>query len=332
MLPSSLIGDSDLSLPPRVQLEVPKTASIAGLLPVANGMQSWRNSNDFVVISCPYHADPDKNNQDWYDQARKGLRDDQFQREVMIDFSARGGQKVFPYLDKSPHRWFVNPWGEIPKNYTIVAGLDFGSRNPSSILMAAVSERGHFHIFSEFYKPSNPSEIARYLKNHPYFSRLTKIAADPSVFNKNQHSLQEQFGVITSIAEMLQDLGIYQLERGNNDRLAGLERVKYMLRHSELQDLKPYVTISRDCPNLWKELTEIVYKEETPEQLSNRNASEDTVKKKDHAFDALKYALLSWNVPSDFIDKPSAPEFSLVSIEEEMQRRETLADMEDNLL
>lgn len=321
-----------MSLPPRVVLEVPKTATRDGLIPVANGMQSWRNSNGFVVVTCPYHADPEKDSWEWYNQAKKGLRDDQFRREVLIDFTARGGQKVFPYLSVTPNKWFVNPWGEIPKNYTIVASMDFGSRNPTSILWYAVNERGHFHVFSEFYKPSNPSEIARYIKNHPYFGRLSKISGDPSIWNKNQHQLMDQFNVITSIAEMIQEAGVYQLEKGNNDRLAGLERIKYMLRHSETQELKPYLTISKDCPNLWRELTEIVYKEETPEQLQSRNASEDTVKRHDHGFDSLKYGLLSWSVPSELALKPEANENSLDALEDELDRARERDDMEGLIL
>jgi hypothetical protein len=321
-----------VSLPPRVVLEVPKTATTKGLLPLVGGMQSWQNSNGFVVITCPFHADSEKDNPSWYENAKKGMRDDQFNREVRLDFTARGGQKVFPFLEKNPAKWRVKPWGEIPKNYTIVASLDFGSRNATAILWFAVNERGHFHCFSEFYKPSNPSEIARYLKNHPYFPRLTKIACDPNIYNKNQHALSEQSGVILSIADMLNDFGVWQIERGNNDRLAGLERVKYMMRHSETENLRPYLTISEECPNLWRELVEIVYKEETPEQLSNRNASEDTVKKRDHAFDSLKYGLLSWNVPSDLIQAPVANEFSIKAIEEDIDRRREEEEMERYLL
>lgn len=318
--------------PPQVVIPVPKTAKTTGLPPVIGGMQSWENSNGFVVLTVPYHCDEEKNSMAWYENARRGMRDDQFQREVMIDFTARGGQKVFPWLEKHPERWRVKPWGEIPRNYTIIASLDFGSRNQTAILWYAVNERGHFHVFSEFYKPSNPSEIARYIKAHPYFPRLTKIAADPNIFNKNQHTLSEQYNMVISIADMLQDLGVYQIERGNNDRLAGLERVKYMMRYSETVELKPYVTISEECPNLWRELVEIVYKEETPEQLANKNASEDTVKRRDHAFDALKYGLLSWNVPSDMAMRPRAHENSMMAVEEEIDRRLERDTLEDILI
>lgn len=296
-------------------------------------MQAWKNSNGFTVLTVPYHADPKKNNKEWLDKARLGLRDDQFRQEVLIDFSARGGQKVFPYLETFEKKFLVKPWGEIPKNYTIVAGLDYGSRNPSVVLWCAVNERGHFHVFSEFYKPSSPTEISRYLKNHPYFHRLTKLSGDPSIWNKNQNQFHENYTIIKSVAEMIHDLGVYQLEKANNDRIAGLERVKYMFRHSEKDvGLQPYLTISEDCLNLWKELTEIVYKEESPEQLANRNASEDTVKKKDHAFDALKYVLLSWKVPGELVDKPKLHEYALENIEEEMDRRADKETIEDLLI
>lgn len=304
---------------PKIELKLPEGADSSGLPSLASGMQSWRNKNNgFVVVTAPFTSDPEKNNEEWYTNACKGLRDDQIRRELLIDFTARGGQKVFPYLDQSPKKYFVKPRGEIPKNHTIVCGMDFGGRNPTAIIWFDVNERGHFHAFSEFYKPSTPSEIARYMKAHPYFHRLQKISCDPSMYNKNQH-LNDDSGIITSIAAMLDDLGIYQLERGNNDRIAGLERVKYMFRYSDTApDLDPYFTISTECPNLWKELTSIVYKDESPEQLVNKNQSEDTVKKGDHAYDATKYGLLSWSVPAALAEKPRAHTFSLHKIEEEI--------------
>lgn len=305
---------------PKIELKMPEGAVTAGLPTLAAGMQSWRNArNGFIVVTAPFTADPDKNNTEWYGEACRGLREDQIRRELLIDFTARGGQKVFPYLEQFPKKFQVNPWAEIPKNYDIVCGMDFGGRNPTAIIWFAVNERGHFHAFSEFYKPSTPPEIARYLKAHPYYHRLQKIAVDPSVFNKNQHHFTEKWEVITSIGDMLNDLGIYQLERGNNDRVAGLERLKYMFRHSESNpSLDAYFTISKDCPNLWKELTSILYKDESPEQLVNKNPSEDTVKKGDHAFDATKYGLLSWSVPAALADKPKAHMFSLHQIEEDI--------------
>ena len=318
--------------PPRVVLDVPKTARVDGLLPVNQGMQSWRNQNGFVVLTVPYHSDPEKDNWTWYDMAKMGLRDDQFNQEVLIDFTARGGQKVFPYLDKFKNKYLVKPWAEIPRNYTIIAGLDFGSRNPTAILFAAVSERGHVHIFSEYYEPSNPAKIARYLKSHPYIHRTLKISADPSIWKNDQHD--ERGETIRSVADMLTDLGVHIHEKANNDRLAGLERVKHMFRHSDDNPgLQPYMTISSDCRELWKELTTIVYKEENPTQLVNKNQSEDTVKKKDHAFDALKYLLLSWGVPSDGMDKPRPDENSLDAVCEEMdRRREEEEDRMENFL
>lgn len=318
---------------PKIELKIPAGAVTTGLPTLADGMQSWRNKNNgFVVVTAPFTADPDKNNDDWFISASKGLREDQIRRELLIDFTARGGQKVFPYLEQTPKKYFVRPKGEVPKNNTIVCGMDFGGRNPTAIIWFCVNERGHFHAFSEFYKPSTPSEIARYLKAHPYFHRLQKISIDPSVYNKNQH-LNDDSGIITSIGDMLNDLGIYQLERANNDRVAGLERLKYMFRYSDASpDLDPYFTISEECPNLWKELTSIVYKDESPEQLANKNPSEDTVKKGDHAYDATKYGLLSWSVPAALADRPKLHQFSLARIEEEIDEKNEAEDLTGYLI
>jgi hypothetical protein len=282
-----------------------------------HGMKFWKNQkNGYTVAAVHFSADPEKNSLDWFQEATRNLTQDKIDQEYHISFESKAGKRVFPYLAMNPGRWLVKP-REIKKNETIIASLDFGSRNPTAILFHAVDHRGRFHTFSEFYKPSTPSEIARWLKNHPYWTRCLKVVADPSIFNSNQHDLEG--GAIKSIASMLEELGIYNLEKGENDRIAGLQRMKEMLRYQEAQNLEPYWSISTDCPKLWWELCGLTYRENTDKQRLTKNEEEDVVKKDDHAFDSARYALMSWNSPSELPErKGTGTSWTMKEIEEEI--------------
>ena len=264
-----------------------------------DGMRFWRNQkNGYHVAVCHFTADPKKRSLEWFRDETKNLTQDKIDQEYHINFEAKSGRRVFPYLAMNPSKWLVEP-REISKKETIIVSIDFGSRNPTAILFAAVDHRGRFHFFDEFYKPSNPSEIARVIKNHPFYRRITKIVADPSIFNNNQH---DPDGSVRSIKDLIEDAGVYGIEPGINDRIAGLERMKMMLRFLALQDLDPYMTISKNCKKLWWELINLTYKENTDNQRATANEPEDVVKKNDHAYDASRYNLMSWSVPSELPD------------------------------
>lgn len=288
---------------------------------------SWKNAkNGYNVFAVHFGADEEKNNLEWFEAETRQLEDSQIRQEYLLDFTSRAGQRAFPYLEYAPHKWLIdtstNPL-TIPKNWTIIAGLDFGGRNPTSIHFYAIDHRGRFHAFWEFYKPSSPSEIARVLKQHPLWDRVLKVVVDPSIYNKNQHSSDPAAGSkIKSIADQIEELGIYNMEPGINNRKAGFQRVRHMLRYSDFnKNLDPYLKITTDCPNLWRELNGLTHREQTSAQLLGENLEEDVVKKDDHAYDELKYALMSWKVPSEGAYDSPIEENSLKEIEEEIDEK-----------
>ena len=183
----------------RLNIQEPKGASSDGLIKPPYGMKSWRNfKNGYTVAACHFSADPEKNSLEWFKEETKNLRDDQVRQEYLLDFTSRAGQKAFPYLEMDKPRWVKETKYPIPQNHVIIAGLDFGGTNPTAINFFEINERGKFHCFWEFYKPSSPGEIARVLKNHPLWPRVMKVVADPSIFNKNQHH-KDHHEVIKSI-------------------------------------------------------------------------------------------------------------------------------------
>lgn len=316
------------------KFQIPKGADTNIIGEPIEGMLFWRNlKNEFLVAACHYTADPEKRSEEWFKAATKGMRADQIQREYEIDFESRAGQKAFWYLSENPDRWFVPNLGprDIPKHWRIRGSLDYGSLNPSAGYIYAITDQRHVIALYEFYKPAERGmpitpEIAQFFRGeHPEFpvpkelcKRIETIIADPAIFRKTQEIGGEE---MRSIADLLEEQGLYTLEPGENERQAGLERYHDMLRYNpDEPNEEPWFTICKRCPNLWRELNTLVYDELPPHLLMNKNKKEDVVAKDDHGYDSSRYLLMSVSMPSGKPEKKKAPAGSLEAFEKDMFR------------
>jgi hypothetical protein len=295
------------------RFEVPFAAKNNPLAINHPGFLSWENSrNGFHVAVVHYTADPEKRSEEWYQGAVKNLREDQIKREYEIDFESQAGQKAFWYLETYAKKYRIPnvDLKRVPKHWRLVAGLDYGSTNPTSLHIYAIDERRRIKSIWEFYKSSSKDrsivdEIAMALQGthpdpkyqHGLWRRIEKVICDPSIFNDNQQdTMKEQ---VTSIGAMLEERGIYNLESANNERQGGLERVKEMLNYlPENPNFEPYLQFCERCENQWKEFTNVVYDEIPPHQLINKNEKEDIKKKNDHSYDECRYVLMAVTSPA----------------------------------
>lgn len=302
-------------------------------------MLVWKNRfNNFAVAAVHYTADPDKRSEEWYKKATENMRSDQIDREMEIDFESRAGQKAFWFLqpNESVYRIDDIPLDQVPKHWRIIAGLDYGSREPTAIIIFGIDEYRRFYALWEFYKPSNYREIARALKGehedfpHPLWRRIEKVVADPSIFRKDQEDSADRLDVdgirkeeLRSRVDLLREEGIWNIYRGNNDRLAGLERLRMMFNHFPRQEIKPSIFFCQRCEKTWWELTNIVYDEVPPHLLMEKNQKEDVKQKNDHLYDVARYSLLSIEAPSDRPVIDTADSITLESIEKQLKQSHT---------
>jgi len=165
--------------------------------------------------------------------------------------------------------------------------------------------------------------LAEYLLKHPYYHRAKFIAADPSIFNRSQNILvakesgQKSYGTLMSVAELLEKEGVYKIQKGNNDRQAGLSRLNAMFNfRGQGVKSKPFLFVGKKCKKFWWEFTNLVYK---LDDNHNKNPEEDIVKRNDHLYDAVRYGLLSWSMPAEALIDERAGMMTLKSIEDEME-------------
>lgn len=312
---------------PPLKIEPPKDALRHGLPPVPEGMMAWKNrKNKYVVLVCGYYSDPAARTQEWWDRATEGMQQHEIDSEYLCSFASRGGMKVLPWLADNPEKFTRshknyrqgNVWN-IPNHWHLVAGLDYGgNRNPTSFNILAIDENKDWHAIYEYYKPSHYREIAEAILNHPLYSSLIKIVVDPTVYKRDQHS-ELKPGAFTSVGELLEEAGVHILERANNDRAAGLARVLDQFNQRPGEDRPSKFFISDDCPELFRELSQIIYKQETQVQLVNRNPSEDVAKKDDHGYDSVRYCLMSWDSEAEYEPRVSDNPMALDNIEQQIE-------------
>ncbi len=295
------------------------------------GIKTWKNAgNGFFVGAIHYSSDPEKRSEKWYREATRIFKPWQIEREFEINFESRSGQKAFGYLLDEPKRWRVAnfDYRDIPRNWRIIASLDYGTTNPTALYFWAIDQKRRMYAIYEFYKPSSVREIAKVLKGvhqgpnmdgvqtdyrHPLWKRCEKVVVDGAIFNKNQENGDE--GLI-SVGDLLEEQGIYTMERATKDRAAGLARLHDMFAPSIVDpDQAPSLYFTKKCVHLWKEFTELVYEELPPHLLLNKNQKEDVVAKNDHGYDSARYACMAIQAPSEELP-PDEPETGSLAEEE----------------
>lgn len=190
------------------------------------------------------------------ERQQKSLPEDRYAQEYLADFRKTEGL-VYKEFDRKRH--LVT---EEPKSVSdTILGLDFGYTNPSAILCIKIDSDNHYWITDEWYKTGQTTEqIAEYAK----LFKPTKVYPDPAEPDR---------------IEILQRAGL-NCREVSKDIVAGIDCVRELFKQNRIH-------ISASCKNLIHELETYRYPEKKPEQ----NEKEVPIKEKDHALDALRYAL-----------------------------------------
>lgn len=271
------------------------------------GVQTGISAEGVQVIRIHYSADPLKDSENpqgekWLQtelQGYRGKTDPRWRKEMEIDFDAHGGQLLFPYMLENQNQLFIKPYSV--EGLQLIAGLDYGTRNPSAFEVLAVNYDGDINIAYEYYEePKTSMEtdddfkkrkgykvLCAAIKQCPYFNGLT-ILADPSLWNKTQESADAKG--LMSIADLFLQEGV-ELTPGQRGRdFACYEHIDKNLWN---EPANPRLTISRNCPWLWWEMQRLRFSDYSATTQVNQNLQEKIVDRDNHAWDAVKYALSS---------------------------------------
>jgi len=224
--------------------------------------------------------------------------EERIQREIMGSFDAFEGA-VYPEFRRDIH--VIKPF-RIPENWTRVAGVDHGFRNPAAWIWGAVDPDGTLYVYREFYqKEWLIEEICKKGKDKkPSVSHLMageKVQAayiDPSTRARRAKDGRSDWDWY--VESLPKDL---PLVKANNSVEAGVDRLKSLMKIGA--NGKPRLFIFNTCDNLLEELTNYRYAELRHGQTGNQNEKEQPQKVNDHACDALRY--LAMSLPETTPDK-----------------------------
>jgi hypothetical protein len=181
---------------------------------------------------------------------------------------------AFPEFNKARH--VVEPF-DIPTNWPRIRAADYGYSSPSCVLWGAIDWDNNIWVYKELYVKHFTAELlaAKIIEMEemdpaPHYSVL-----DASCWNRT--------GMGPSIAETMIRSGCRWTPSDRN-RIAGKMEIHRRLGKNEFTG-EPTVKFFNTCTNIVKQLAGI--------PLSKSNSEDVDTKAEDHAYDALRYMLMT---------------------------------------
>ena len=200
---------------------------------------------------------------------------------------------MFPDFNQNLERYLVDfgP-GDVPNTWAIYASVDHGLNNPTAWLWHAVSPTGDIVTFAEHYQSNMiVSEHAQVVKQR----ELSWGKKPDDVERMGDPAMRQRNGVTgTSIIQEYALHGVYvNVEGIPHDVMVGIEKMQSYFRlrdDSRWGTNRPKWVISRNCPNLIRELKKLRWASYSSDKMAyEMNKQEVVHKKDDHAFDSARY-------------------------------------------
>lgn len=200
--------------------------------------------------------------------------------------------QAFPEFKDDPDHYIDRKWThviqpfEVPRDWKIYLGYDWGYSRPFALEWVACSTDGTLYVIEEFYgctqTPNegvkySPEKIAECINeientNPNLKGRFINRVADPAIFD-------EQKG--ESIAQMMENKGVV-FDKADNSRISGKMQVHYRLSFNDRGIPKLYVF--NNCRHLIRTLPLLLYDEKKVEDVDTSM--------EDHIYDTLRYILM----------------------------------------
>ena len=175
----------------------------------------------------------------------------------------------------------------VPKEWRVWRSMDWGYSRPYSVQWFASDFEGRLYMLNEYYGYTgeanvgvreDPVTVARKIKEienaEPNLKgRRIFGVADPAIWGSQGTE---------SVAALMEREGVY-FEKGQNDRLQGKMQVHYRLRFDE--NGIPMLYVFSTCRNFIRTFPSLVYDERHVEDVNTDG--------EDHAYDSLKYMLMT---------------------------------------
>jgi hypothetical protein len=295
------------------------------------GIERYKTKSGFTALRIHYTADPEKDpstpaGKVWVENELKGylggMSSSSWQQEMEVDWSASGGELVFPLFDIFRHKIVVAPYN-IPETWALYGTFDYGHRNPSAFHVHAIDHDGNVHTVWELYEAGlRVRQIARAIRGLeslrddgsqiprcPFFSRLSELPiADPSIKAKNQDSNQEMKSLAQLFAELPEEEQVIFQYGARGGDVTFAEKINSTF-WNDLDKQNPRWTIFATCPMLIWELRKLRFADFSATAQETKNLQEKIVDKDNHGVDGCKYFFNRFFSTPDKPDTPKSYEY-----------------------
>jgi len=209
-----------------------------------------------------------------YEQMLKALPPTQRKQLLEGDWDVAEGA-AFTEFDRNLH--IVEPF-EIPIHWERIKGIDYGYASESACVWGALDPSdGTLIIYRELYRKGMlATELATTLMQMEAYDPLSV----PGVLDTACWSRTGMTG--PTVGETLVKAG-HKLRRADKNRVAGKVQIHEYLKTQ--MSGRPRLQIFNSCPNLIRELQSIPLDKNNPEDVDTHAS--------DHAYDALRYLIMS---------------------------------------
>tara|TARA_B100000287_G_scaffold435493_1_gene504103 strand:+ start:4848 stop:6530 length:1683 start_codon:yes stop_codon:yes gene_type:complete len=209
-----------------------------------------------------------------YEQMLKALPPTQRKQLLEGDWDVAEGA-AFTEFDRNLH--IVEPF-EIPIHWERIKGIDYGYASESACVWGAIDPSdGTLIIYRELYRKGMlATELATTLMQMEAYDPL----GVPGVLDTACWSRTGMTG--PTVGETLVKAG-HKLRRADKNRVAGKVQIHEYLKKQPSG--RPRIQIFNSCPNLIRELQSIPLDKNNPEDVDTHAS--------DHAYDALRYLIMS---------------------------------------
>ena len=261
--------------------------------------KSWR----FTSYDNPYIPKQE------IDNAKAELTEDTFAQEYLADFRKFTGL-VYKEFQREVN--VIEPF-DIPEDWDVYRGFDFGSTNPTVCLWIAVDRDGNWFISAEHYVTGETIDYhSGIINSHPFSKRVVATYGDPS--GAQWISEFSQRGIYITPANKETGTNFNSWVRFGIEKVA--EKLKatpghtimldsFQQSNSDVQDTSrgmPSLFIFSKCINTIREFETYRWKEKSVTQAQDLNEPDVPEKANDHAMDALRYFAVSYKHQDESYD------------------------------
>ncbi len=199
---------------------------------------------------------------------------------------------MYPEYDEKIH--IIPEVPVSPRNLVRVIGMDYGKRNPTSVLFADVDANGNVYFVDEIYHTDMSAgqiKLLIFAKNQG--RKVKSYVADPSIWRQMEAGMPS---VGDSFLNRDDESGqTINWQRANNEKNYGWNTVRTYLKPDPSGNSPNIYFVKDKCPNTIEEIMDYRYKDMAQSLNISRmkNLPEEARKWKDHSMDCKRY-ILTW--------------------------------------